>query len=100
VAAVRGGGLGGFYLIESLLDASVPLIEVSLQAVGVEHRVIGGIGIDEARINKELSAINETSFHALPDNMLKESLKGTGSPSGPGFTEDTVVGDFTVKIIA
>jgi len=100
VAAVRGGGLGGFYLIESLLEASVTLIEVSLQAVRINDRVIGGVGIDEARVDKELAPVHEPCLHALLHDTFKETLKGIHSPSSPGFTEHAVVGDLAVELVA
>jgi hypothetical protein len=62
--------------------------------------MIGGICIDEARVNKEFAAINQSGFYALPKYMLKESLKGIYSPSDPGFAKYTMIWYLIIKVIA
>ena len=65
MAAVGGGSLGNLKVIEPTLKLPVPSYEIPLQALGIHHGVIGGIGIDEAGIGKELCAINKTGLNAL-----------------------------------
>jgi len=100
MATVGGGGLGHLKLIEALFELPVPGYEIPLQTLGIHYRVIGGMGIDEACISKELATVNETSFNALPHDTLKKALEGLRAPPGSRLAQDTVVRDLTVEIVA
>ena len=60
IPAVGRGCLLRLQLIEATLKLPVGFCEILLDAPGIHHRVIGGIGIDEAGIGKELCAVNQT----------------------------------------
>ena len=49
--------------------------------MGIEHRVVGGVGIDEAGVDKELTAINEmTHAEMIADRLNYLGGKATTTP--------------------
>lgn len=75
----------------------VPVM-LAFQGVHVYDGVIGGIGLDEARVHKDLGALNQPDWHALADNAFKEVSEGNRSPAAGGLAQDAMLGDIVIEI--
>ena len=87
-------------LIQATLELFIAFIELALKRVRVDHRVIRGIGLDEARIDKEFAPIDEPGLHTLPDDALEEDFKDDRAPAAAGLGKHTVIGDIGIEVVA
>jgi hypothetical protein len=45
-------------------------VELAFQALRINDRVVGGIGVDQAEIDKDLAAVNQSGLNALQNDSL------------------------------
>ena len=91
---------GFLRLLQAGLQLPAALHQVGLEGRPAEHRVVGGIGLDEARVHKELGAVHQARLHALPHDALEEAPEGLHAPAHPGLAQHAVVRDLAVQVVA
>jgi len=80
------GGVSAFIaFFQARFQFFVILVQLMLQAFSVDYGVVGGIGINQAGIDKDLAAVNQPGLDTLQDNPFEEALKDGSAPFLFGF---------------
>src|SRR5512139_2581463 len=91
-AAVHGSAPGILpFAIKPSFQLPIAFVEVFLERMGINDRVVGGISIDETRVHEDLRAVDQSRLHALHDDPFEEMFEGSVSPSLPCLGENTVI---------
>ena len=54
------------------LQLAVLAVQLGFEGLGIHDRIIGGIRLDEAPVEKNLGAIDQPCLDTLPDQPLEE----------------------------
>ena len=97
VDLLERGTIGLFLFFQPPLELRVAFVEAMPERARIYQRLHRSVRLHDAGIHKDLTAVDQPSFHALPHDALEEATEYVHPPALACLGQDTVVRDRRVE---